>query len=165
VTIRRHGKLFVIDGAHRLGALIAWVHDDYGDGKISRTFFDNRIPPEQDSAAIKTRDIIRKEIGTFEELNQALKNSSNSSSVIVRRAKNLSAFAIPLQWVVGDATKAEASFFKINQLAAPINETELTILESRSRPNVLAARAVLRAGTGHKYWYKFEEDRKAEIEK
>jgi hypothetical protein len=25
------GNIFVIDGAHRLSALIAWVHDDYGD--------------------------------------------------------------------------------------------------------------------------------------
>ena len=33
------GNIFVIDGAHRLGALIAWVHDDYGDGNISQAFF------------------------------------------------------------------------------------------------------------------------------
>ena len=32
---------FVIDGAHRLGALIAWVNDDYGDWEISRNFFEN----------------------------------------------------------------------------------------------------------------------------
>jgi hypothetical protein len=159
------GNIFLIDGAHRLGALISWVHDDYGDGKISRTFFDNRIPDEQLAAAEKTRSIIKKEIGTYEELNQALKNPSHSSDVIIRRAKNLSAFAIPLQWVVGDATKAEASFFKINQLGAPINETELTILESRARPNALSARAILRAGTGHKYWYKFSDAHKSEIEK
>src|SRR5690606_587712 len=63
------------------------------------------------------------------------------------------------------ATKAETSFFKINQLAAPINETELTILESRHRPNALAARAIIRAGTGHKYWSKFDEDKRAEIER
>ena len=32
------GNIFVIDGAHRLGALIAWVQDDYGDKELSRTF-------------------------------------------------------------------------------------------------------------------------------
>jgi Protein of unknown function DUF262/HNH endonuclease len=159
------GNIFVIDGAHRLGALIAWVHDDYGDGKISRTFFENRIPAEQAEAAEKTRTIIKKTIGTYEEMNQALKNPSNSPEDRVRRARNLSAFAVPLQWIIGDATKAESSFFKINQLAAPINETELKILESRGRPNALAARAIIRAGTGHKYWSKFDEVRRAEIEK
>jgi hypothetical protein len=159
------GNIFVIDGAHRLGALIAWVHDDFGDGKISRVFFENRMPTEQLAAATKTRDLIKKEVGTYEELNQALKNPANSSESMVRRARNLSAFAVPLQWVIGDATKAEASFFKINQLAAPINETELRILESRNRPNALAARAIIRAGTGHKYWSKFEDDKRTEIEK
>ena len=33
--------IFVIDGAHRLSALIAWVNDDYGDGFISQSFFNH----------------------------------------------------------------------------------------------------------------------------
>jgi hypothetical protein len=37
------GNLFVIDGAHRLGAIIAWVHNDYGDGALSRAFFNGII--------------------------------------------------------------------------------------------------------------------------
>ena len=39
------GNLFVIDGAHRLSALIAWIHDDYGDTLMSRPFFQNMIEP------------------------------------------------------------------------------------------------------------------------
>ena len=34
------GFTFVIDGAHRLSALAAWVNDDYGDGLISKSFYD-----------------------------------------------------------------------------------------------------------------------------
>ena len=34
-----NGKLFVIDGAHRLSALMAWVNDDYGNGILSKSFF------------------------------------------------------------------------------------------------------------------------------
>ncbi len=49
---------FVIDGAHRLSALISWVNDDYGDGVISRGFFDD-IPPEQKTVADKTRKFSR----------------------------------------------------------------------------------------------------------
>ena len=30
------GKIFVIDGAHRLSVLIAWIRDDYGDGTLSK---------------------------------------------------------------------------------------------------------------------------------
>ena len=43
------GSIFVIDGAHRLSALIAWVQNDYGDGRRSMEFFENIIPPEQAS--------------------------------------------------------------------------------------------------------------------
>lgn len=43
----RTGNVFVIDGAHRLSALMAWVHDDYGDGEISKPFFSDRIEPAQ----------------------------------------------------------------------------------------------------------------------
>src|SRR5690606_14842096 len=37
------GFYFIIDGAHRLSALLAWLNDDYGDGKISLDFFDGNI--------------------------------------------------------------------------------------------------------------------------
>ena len=39
-----NSSTFVIDGSHRLSALAAWVNDDYGDGKISKEFYDGRIP-------------------------------------------------------------------------------------------------------------------------
>lgn len=35
---------FVIDGAHRLSAVIAWLLDDYGAGPESIKFQDNNIP-------------------------------------------------------------------------------------------------------------------------
>ena len=63
-----------------------------------------------------------------------------------------------LQWVRGGASKAEQSFFKINQHAVPINQTESRLLQSRSKPNTLAARAIIRSGTGHKYWSRFDSD-------
>jgi len=42
----RNGLLFVIDGSHRLSALIAWVKNDYGDGELSKRFYDSKIPEE-----------------------------------------------------------------------------------------------------------------------
>ena len=41
------GFLFVIDGSHRLSSLSAWVNDDYGDGEISKSFYDTMITDEQ----------------------------------------------------------------------------------------------------------------------
>jgi hypothetical protein len=78
----------------------------------------------------------------------------------VRRARILGALALQVQWVYGDANKAETSYFKINQEAAPINKTELFLLQARNKPNGLASRAIRRSGTSHKYWSKFPNDKK-----
>ncbi len=40
---------------------------------------------------------------------------------------------------------------KIYQQATLIDKTELKLLESRRKPNSIAARAIIRSGTGHKY--------------
>jgi hypothetical protein len=70
-----------------------------------------------------------------------------------------------VQWVNGDATKAEHSFFKINQQGTPIDPTELSMLKARSSSNAMAARAIIRAGVGHKYWSKFPPEIQMDIEK
>lgn len=157
------GYLFVIDGSHRLSSLIAWINDDYGDGKISKQFYDGIISNEQIDIAEGTRKNIRKKIGEYEDFKRAPKNPEKVRSDIVSKAKNLAALAIQLQWVEGDVKKAEKSFFKINQSAAPIDPTELKLLESRKKPNCIAARAIIRSGKGHKYWSQFSPESQAKI--
>lgn len=158
-------QIFVIDGAHRLSALIAWVHDDYGDGRTSKRFFDGIIPQEQLNIADLTRRKMKKEIGTYDDHKLAIEHPNKVTEDILIRAKRLGSLAIQLQWVKGDASKAEASFFKINQQAAPIDKTELKLLKARKHPNALAARAIVRSGTGHKYWSRFTSEKKDEIER
>lgn len=151
------GYLFVIDGSHRLSALAAWVNDDYGDGRTSKLFYDGIIPDEQLGVAMETRRLVDKAVGPYSDYRLALTYPNKVRPEIVRDAKNLGALAIQLQWVEGDARKAESSFFKINQQAAPIDKTELKILEDRRKPNSIAARAIIRSGKGHKYWSNFSE--------
>ncbi len=155
--------VFVVDGAHRLSALISWVQDDFGDGSISRSFFDQQVPEEQLNIADKTRSAIKNKIGSYKDYKLAAANPDKFPEY-ANRAKRLASLAVQLQWVVGSADKAEQSFFKINQSAAPINKTEITLLKSRKKPSALAARAVMRSGTGHKYWSEFAPESKKAIE-
>ena len=124
-------NIFIIDGSHRLSALKAWIDDDYGDSKASKLFYGGVIPEDQISVADRARKIIRKRVGSYADFKLALTNPEKVDSKVVDRAKRLGALAIPLQWVEGDANKAENSFFKINQQASPINPTELIFLKSR----------------------------------
>ncbi len=156
--------IFVIDGAHRLSALIAWVHDDYGDGLLSKSFFDQRIPEEQLEVAERTRRLIQRNIGSYGDHKFAIRYPEKSKLERVEVAKRLASLSLQLQWVRGNASQAQASFFKINQQAAPIDQTELKLLKSRKKPNAMSARAIIRSGTGHKYWSKFQEDKQQIIE-
>jgi len=158
------GYLFVIDGSHRLSSLASWVNDDYGDGEITKMFYDGVIPEEQIDIADKTRKLINSTIGSYKDYKLALTHPDKVKTNIVENARNLGALAIQLQWVEGDSSKAENSFFKINQQAAPIDKTELKLLKTRRHPNSIAARAIIRSGKGHKYWSKFDEKNQQEIQ-
>jgi hypothetical protein len=95
------GNNFVIDGAHRLSALAAWVHDDYGDGKKSREFFQNYIPTEQLAAAERTRKLINSSIGTFVEHETAVNRNtpvllgSSSGCLFLQRGRPAPANCYP----------------------------------------------------------------------
>ncbi len=155
---------FVIDGSHRLSSLIAWINDDYGDGKISKEFYDGDITEEQKNAAQEVKKLIKARIGSYKDYQSLTQQQKQVDQKILDRARNLGALGIQLQWVEGDSAKAEASFFKINQKAAPIGETEMRLLQARKTPNGVAARAIMRSGTGHKYWSDFLPEKQNEIE-
>ena len=153
---------FVIDGAHRLSALASWVNNDYGDGEVSKQFY-GKIEDEQLSIAEKTRTLIRKRIGPYSDYLLAVTNPDKVSEKIVDKSKKIGLLSLQIQWVHGDQKNAETSFFKINQQGQRLTKTEITLLENRRKPNVIAARAIIKSGTGHPYWGNFEQDKQSEI--
>lgn len=158
------GATFVIDGAHRLSAFMAWINDDYGDGEISNEFYGQKISEEQLELAKKARTQIEKKVGKYSMYQDALKNSQKYSEDIVKKARGIESFAFDIQWIEGDVSVAEKSFFNINQKAVPINPTEMKILEARNKPIGIAARAIAYSGNGYKYWKNFDEIIQKEIE-
>ncbi|WP_417489321.1 GmrSD restriction endonuclease domain-containing protein [Maricaulis sp.] len=157
--------VFVIDGGHRLSALRAWIEDDYGDGVLSSKFFSGEFSDEQKKVANKTRAQVNKVVGSYRVLKDALVDPDKYEADIVKRARTMATRQLNLQWVKGDANKAESSFFKINTLGTPLHKTEELLLRNRRRSIAIAARSVVRAATGHKYWSNFDEARRLEIEK
>ena len=82
----------------------------------------------------------------------------------MRRAKTLFTRPLTLQWVFGTADVAETSFFKINSQGTPLDEIEEMLIRNRKKPLAIAARAILRAGGGHKYWSSFMLEQQKETE-
>lgn len=155
---------FVIDGSHRTSSLAAWINDDYGDGHISRNFYEGNILKDQKAIAEETRKQVNKEVGAFKQYQLTIKYPDGVDSDIKRRARNLAALAIQVQWVEGDTSKAEASYFKINQQAAPIDKTEIKLIQARRKSNGVATRAILKSGKGHKYWSEFSAENQSSIQ-
>jgi hypothetical protein len=158
-----NNEIFTIDGAHRLSALIAWVNDDYGAGVTSQRFFSNKISPAQKKAANYTQQLVDTEIGSFKLLEGYIRNKKGATTLQIKRANAIGSARIRTQWVLGGANKAQDSFLRINRGGVAIDDTEKEIILARDQPECIATRALLRAGTGHQYWWKFSHKAKQEI--
>jgi len=163
---RSGGLVFVIDGAHRLSAILAWLYDDYGDKSRSVTFFENQVPEEQIKLAAQTRKLVDSTIGSYASYQDAKKSIAFADERMKERIGGLAANSFVAQWVPAtDAIGAENSFFKINQSPTPVDPVEKRILKGRRSASAIATRAINRGGVGHKYWGHFSADTQAEIEK
>lgn len=156
-------SLFVIDGGHRLSAIMAWLDDDYGDGIASTRFFGTLLSREQIKAAEKTRALVKAEVGSW-KMFQANLESKDASEDEKKRVNTAISRGITVQWVEGNVEKAESSFFKINTKGTPLDQVEELLLSNRRKPIAIASRAVIRAGKGHRYWSNFEGGICEEIE-
>jgi len=146
---KQSGKVFIVDGAHRLSALIAWVNDDYGDGPISRKFFEE-IPPAQAKFHKQTQELMAQKVGSYKELHRMAMNPLQTDDPDqVRRGRAIATLQPAIQKVEGDAQTAENSFLKINANPATIDPTDLDLIRARRKPNAIATRALMRAGTDY----------------
>ncbi|HZP78218.1 MAG TPA: DUF262 domain-containing protein [Pseudolabrys sp.] len=153
--------IFVIDGAHRLSALCAWISDDYGDRTTSKEFYADEISQEQMRIANRTRRLVENTIGKYEDLDRLVGKAGTDIASI--RAGAMNTRPIFLQTVVGNAKVAEDSFFAINSQGTPLDETETYLIKNRYTPVSIGARAIVRAGRGHAYWSAFNQKNQLEI--
>lgn len=138
-------QVFVVDGAHRLSALVAWVHNDFGAGAKSLSMFKGKIPDHQRAMAEQTAELLNRSVGPW-----ATYKTANAI---------LSMKQLPVQWIEGrSAAQAASAFIRINQGGTVIDQLEVRILtEARSALSV-ATRVIARGGTGHAYWQHFSKD-------
>jgi hypothetical protein len=69
VILWRAGRsIFVIDGSHRLSAMLAWILDDYGDRKKSLDHAGGYITEEQRKIAERTRELVLKTVGIIRSI-------------------------------------------------------------------------------------------------
>lgn len=162
---RAGASIFVIDGAHRLSAMLAWITDDYGDRKKSIDYSGGYITPDQRRAAERTRELVQKAVGSYAEYQAFRSNRAAAPPEMQKRLSNLADNSFVAQWVTtSDVKTAEDSFFKINQQGTPIDPTERRLIRARVSPSAIASRSITHAGSGHKYWKEFPAETQSTIE-
>jgi hypothetical protein len=138
-------KIFVVDGAHRLSALIAWAWDDYGAGKLSQRFFQGKIHDHQIEMDRVTRELVEERVGTW--------------TTHEARGSMLNMKAIPVQWIGNSkAEDAAEAFIRINEGGTVIDPLEVRILKAKRSALSIATRIIANGGRGHEYWRHFSSD-------
>lgn len=149
-----NGNIYVIDGSHRLSAIIAYINDDYGDGHISHDFNGYiQIPDEERELAEETREYIQSKIGSYKD------NIANGHRISDEFKKGY----FDVQMITGDVKKAEDSFFKINAQGVVLSPTEKELCRSREYPICIATRSIMKGKSGHQYWRNFESSNQKKV--
>ncbi|MDO8377401.1 DUF262 domain-containing protein [Phenylobacterium sp.] len=138
-------SLFVVDGAHRLSALIGWVQSDFGAGTLSQLMFGTKIPDHQRVMHDQTIELVRNAVGLWPDY---------------KERKGISSLrTLPVQWIEGrTAPQAARAFIRINQGGTEIDALETRILQAGGSALAVATRAIARGGAGHRYWDHFSNE-------
>ncbi|MFS0776450.1 DUF262 domain-containing protein [Neobacillus sp. 3P2-tot-E-2] len=125
------GSIYVIDGAHRISSLIAWVNSDYGK--------ENEL---NDSNHTAIEEYINNRIGSYEEIKRSKDEKYKAAKQIIAKR------SIAVQWVTGDYGKVKESFIRINEQGVVITEDEKELIENDQLPTSKLSRAILGHGLG-----------------
>ncbi|WLQ13309.1 DUF262 domain-containing protein [Hahella aquimaris] len=157
--------IYVIDGAHRLSVLRAWMLDDWGDKNIA--YYNELHKAEIVSAAEQVRQIVNSEVGSYEDFksfHQQLRHLVNESkaprkemsSWAFQRANFYSSITDGLtlvtQWVKGTYQEAERSFLQINRSGERLGSFEQMLIEHRNGPYGRVVSSIVSSGRSGHFW-------------
>src|SRR5690606_325569 len=114
---------------------------------------------DQIDAAERARAFVDEEVAPFRRLSGALSNSKATKRQRTL-ATSMTAMRFKIQWVQGNAEKAEASFYRINLRSVPLDKTEIKLIRDRKKPRPIATRAIVQNAAGHPFWKSFPERKK-----
>jgi len=162
-----NGLVYVLDGAHRLSVLRAWMIDDWGD-KAGDFYEKNENLEEIQAAAQSARALVRERIGLFTEFEAAnaqwIKIAFEGGAprqLMLSREANMAMFysdmvnssrTLHAQWEDGDYEAAEESFLAINRQGERLDDVEQLLIEHRNGSLSRVIMSIASAGASGHYW-------------
>ncbi len=166
------GSVFVLDGAHRLSVVRAWIKDDWGGGR--EEYYRRKNIKRIKESADEVKRLVREKIGKFaqykdafehkERLNREGKAPMNEMST--KRFGFAKAYTdifvsnrtLTAQWERGDYESAEESFLRINRQGVPLGDTESLLIEYRESSYARTIMCTASGGESGHYWPSVPED-------
>jgi hypothetical protein len=157
----------VLDGAHRLSVLRAWMIDDWGD-KAGEFYGKNENFEDIIQAAHAARDAVNQSIGPFKAFEEAraqfdeIALAGGAPMQLMSPAKAqmarfyLDTFGsnrtLHAQWEDGDYAAAEESFLVINRQGVQLDDLESLLIEYRNGSMARVIMSIANAGAAGHYW-------------
>ncbi|WP_082075408.1 HNH endonuclease signature motif containing protein [Pseudomonas sp. 2(2015)] len=161
------GFVYVLDGAHRLSVLRAWMIDDWGD-KDAAFYAKSENYTEILKAAAEARKHVNDKVGEFKQYSEAAKElrKINTAGEAPRQVMSPERFdmaqfyldifesskTLHAQWEGGDYDAAEESFLAINRQGAPLDDLESNLIEYRKGSFSRLTMSIASAGAPGHYW-------------
>jgi hypothetical protein len=161
-----NGLLYVLDGAHRISVVRAWMLDDWGDKAREDYYERHEFAEEIKTAAKAVREQVKARLGSYQDFviagtkyldaaRQGLSTKDVLSDREFRRGRFFTDMrqeaGFHLQEVAGDYNVAEASFLRINRSGQPLRDWETTLIANRNSSLARAVMSIANGGAGH-YW-------------
>lgn len=158
--------IYVLDGAHRLSVIRAWMIDDWGDK--AGDYYVRRDEVQIKEIADRTRQLVRQRIGLFQDFHKAwlehtdISNQGMAPKQVMepKRYAQASFYArvmgslqtLSIQWERGDYSSAEQSFLRINRRGQVLDPWEANLIEYRSGSYARAIMCIANGGESGHYW-------------
>jgi len=163
---KENGLVYVLDGAHRLSVLRAWMLNDWGDK--AGDYYQRRDMGLINQAAVETRNLVKERIGLFNdyriaysEFNQIIDEGKAPKAAMAERLFHQATFynrvvsgllTLSVQWEKGDYDSAEQSFLRINRSGQALDPWEATLIEYRNSSYARCVMSIANGGESGHYW-------------
>lgn len=165
-----NGYDFVLDGAHRISVVMAWLKDDWGQNLVAdpNLSFEEEEYQRIQEAATAVRHLVELKIGTFADFTAAAKrfdevvaSGDAPMRVLDERTFQRARFhtrlgrgdiGFNILWVTGNYEKAEQSFLKINSTGKPLTDWEKKLIENRNSSLARTIMSISNVASARYYW-------------
>lgn len=157
---------YILDGAHRLSVIRAWMTNDWGDK--AGIYYERRDIDQIKVIATDVRNLINASVGSFDdfrnsynELQRLIKESKAPKKEMSDKAFKQASFysevigsnsSLYAQWETGDYNSAEQSFLRINRQGQPLDPWEATLIEYRKGSYSRTIMHIANGGENGHFW-------------